>query len=470
MKCKFCSAELEDGAVRCTECGKKQNVVTETAEEKPGKNRKNLKIALAAIGLVLLAEVLTCTMLHFVGVINLGKMFGAGTPDPTGTEVATNPVDATGNGGANNGQTPTVQKPAFTYTADNATVEAAGNTVVATVGNQTLTVSELQIHYWDAAWSFMQSYEGLLVDQKVGLDMQIQDPATGKTYQQWFVEQAVENWRRYAILAQMAEDAGYQLTPEQQKELDNIPDAIAAQAQTAGFADAEAYVEKYYPGSSVEGLAKYNINILKAMYYFDALYDSLMPTAEETEAYYIQHEETFKKKLQSKDDGLYYTIRHIYIPIAGEPGDVQGVPTYSDEQWTQCRDKAKKVLDDFLADGGTEELFAMRAKELSADDYSKASGGLYEKITKNSGYVDTFMEWIMSEDRKPGDTDLVKNTGSAPQGYHVMYFCKSVAIWEYEAQNAILTERTNAALKEAEAKWPVVTAYDKVVLGQATNS
>jgi len=482
MKCKFCMTEIEEDVTLCPKCGKdlteaeEKSAAENTAEaaeenkkqteallepeenkEKAGKDGKSLKIVLATIGLVLLAEVLLVAVLHYAGVINMKQVIvkkpASDTTAATNDEAPTQPT-----------------KPLVSYTEDNATVKAEGEKVVAKVGNQELTNSELQIHYWTTVSDFVQYYGSYI--QYIGLDLnkpldeQIYDQETGKTYQQWFLENAIESWRRYATLAQMAEDAGFQMTSEQQNELNNMTETIRQQAQTEGFEDVEAYVDKYFPGSSLAGYIKYNTINWKAMCYYNKLHESLLPTQEEVEAYYVANEASFVENKMSKEDGLYYDVRHILIPIEGEIGEVDGVPAYTDEQWAQCKAKAQKALDDFLTAKGDEAAFAQLAKELSADPGSASKGGLYEKLTKDTGFIEPFKTWYLEEDRKPGDTGLVKNTESSTQGYHIMYFCESYVIWECEVKSAILNERTDALLEEAATKWPITTDYESVVLGQ----
>lgn len=479
MKCKFCQARIKKGLSICPECGmslKEELPAEETAEEitaktaeeateetaaetteetaaetaektaeektpKPKKNRKGTKIALATTGLALLAVILTGAVLHFTGVINVVKWFS---------------------------KQDVFYKANYTAALDK--VEKNGEKVVARVGNQKLTVSELQVHYWEAVMRYVKDYGAYIkvmgLDPEKSLGVQVYDKETGKTYQQWFLENAIESWRRYATLAQMAEDAKFQLTPEQQNELNNMPETIKKQALEEGFADVEAYVDKYYPGGSLQGFVNYNAIILKAMCYYDVLYDSIIPSQAEIDAYYAQNEVYFREYNIAKENGLYYDVRHIFIPVEGEIGDIQGTPSHTDEEWAQCKPKAEKVLNDFLASGGGEAAFAQLAKEISADTKSAQNGGLYEKLTKDTSFVETFKAWYLDENRKPGDTGIVKNDKSSKHGYHVMYFCDSYAIWEYETKNAVLAEKTEAMLQEAAEKWPITVKYSKILLGE----
>ncbi len=480
MKCKFCLAEIEEDVTVCPVCGKElteadqapaeETVAEETAEEiaeevteevaeevveeeteelpaGPKKKGKGLKIALAVTGLVLLGAILTGAVLHFMDVIDVKRLLGIGVKNDIFNKIS--------------------------YTVSNEKAEKKSEVVVATLGNQKLTNAELQAHYWMSVYDFLDyygtyvSYMGL--DTSKPFDEQIYDKETGKTYQQWFLENALESWRRYATVAQMADDAGFTMTAEQQKQLDDLPASVQKMAEENGYTDVEKFIdEKFYPGSSLAGYLSYNAITWKAVCYYDKLYETMLPDSAEIDAYYAQHEAEFIENKLSKDDGLYYDVRHILIPIDGEPGEVDGIPTYTDKQWEECLTKAQNVLNDFLADGGTEELFAQRAKEVSADPGSASNGGLYSQLTKDTDFIADFKNWYLEEGRKPGDTGIVKNTESSTQGYHIMYLSKTYPIWEYETEAAVLSEKTDNMLEEAEEKWPANIAYKKIVLGQVS--
>ncbi len=80
-------------------------------------------------------------------------------------------------------------------------------------------------------------------------------------------------------------------------------------------------------------------------------------------------------------------------------------------------EQAKKLYDDLLKDGVTEEEFAALAAEASEDTGSSDNGGLYEDVPRGQ-MVQPFNDWIFDAARKPGDTGLVKTS----YGWHLMYF------------------------------------------------
>ena len=466
MKCKFCFVELEEDVTVCPVCGKdltepaealnqgteEQEAIAEVQEEaempvaeeaetpaaEEKKKPKAWKIALAVAGGVVLLAALVGAVLYGLGIKIL-------------------PQDGV------------LRKDS--YTADTAAAEEKASVVVATLGDQVLTNSDLQAHYWMNVFSFLNEYGYYLsmmgLDPAKPLDEQVYDEETGMTYQQMFLDDAIKNWERDAALAQLAKDAGFTLSDEQKAYLDSVRTNVEKMAQEQGYTDVEEFVDKeFFPNSSLDSYIKcLEVNHV-AYCYFESLYDSLLPSQQEVEDYYAAHEEELKGKGFGKDDGNYYDVRHILVEIEGGTKGEDGVTTYTDAEWEACRAAAQKMLDDFLANEPTEEKFAELAVQNSKDPGSAANGGLYSKLTKDYGFIEDFENWYTDESRKPGDTGLVKNTQSSVQGYHIMYFSGAKPIWEYETENAVLSENTNKLLEEAKEKWPVKVKFNKIVLGQ----
>ncbi len=425
MKCKYCSAEIANDAVVCPACHK------ELPQKQPS---KVTKILLASVGGFVILAVLVCAILYGMGVNLL----------PRDNDIYYK----------------------NSYTAKDKVLEDRIDTVVATMGNLELTSGELQIYYWQEVFGFVNEYYTVL--DAIGLDLtksfDKQSPKdSDMTFQQIFLQMALENWSKTASLILMAQEDGFTLNAKQQEYVDSFRSTIENTAKEAGYTDMEKFIdEMMFPGCSFQAYLDYNVMGYTALAYYDPLYEKMVPTAEEIEAYYQENEAALVAKGYGKDAGNYYDVRHILVAIEGQKG-ADG--TYSEDAWQACLDKAQDMLDEFLAGEATEEAFAKLAKEHSADPGSKDNGGLYADLTKNTSFIANFKNWYLDEGRQPGDTGIVQNTESSVQGYHIMFLSNIKPIWETEIKNLIVPEKTAKLLEEAAAQWPLEVDFTKVILG-----
>ena len=125
-------------------------------------------------------------------------------------------------------------------------------------------------------------------------------------------------------------------------------------------------------------------------------------------------------------------VRHILVT----PGD-----STSEESLKAALETANKYLDDWKANGATEEAFADLAMKHSADG-SAANGGLYTNVFKGQ-MVTEFEDWCFDPARKAGDCEVIQTS----YGYHVMYF-SGVAeeYYSYIIDAAIRSEHLNSYL------------------------
>ena len=150
-----------------------------------------------------------------------------------------------------------------------------------------------------------------------------------------------------------------------------------------------------------------------------------------TDSNYICYVSRFESR--SLDESATATVHHILIPAAESGKD----PT--DEEYRTAKSEADTILGLWKAGGATEQSFADLAKDQSADKGSAANGGLIANISADSSYIPEFKDWALDPSRKPGDTGVVKNTGSSIKGWHIMYYVESGApIWKQTAQASLL--------------------------------
>ena len=479
MKCKFCFAELEEDVTVCPLCGKElketeeeyvyeeeteeaeeeyvyaedeeyedEEEVAQIVEKKKKKMPKALGVTLAALGSLVLMGALAVAVLYGMGykLSSIGAFLGLKEADVSYKR---------------------------TYSVSDKKVRRTADEVVAKVGDQILTNGQLQVYYWMTVRDYISQYEYAIsvgenvelgVDLEKPMSEQIYDLKTGMTFEQFFLENALETWRRYVSFVQLAQDTDYVLTQDIQDFLDSYKADIEEAAKEAGFADAEALVDdRISTGSSVDSYYNYVRVQYTALGYLQSRESEMAPTEQEMEDYYKAHEAELTDAGYGKDAGTYYNVRHIFVTVEGEAGE----NGYTDAQWEACRAKAQKLLDDFLANEPTEAKFAELAMKNSEDPGSAGNGGLYSYLTKDYGFIKEFEDWYVDESRKPGDTGLVKNTGSSKVGYHVMYFSDSFEIWKDQVETLMLSEKMNELLDETKGEYPMVVNYKNVALGKA---
>ncbi len=113
--------------------------------------------------------------------------------------------------------------------------------------------------------------------------------------------------------------------------------------------------------------------------------------------------------------------------------------------------KAEELLDAWKKGEATAQSFGKLAEEHTEDTGSAAVGGLYENVSKGE-MVEAFDKWIFDENRKEGDTDIVKTD----YGYHIMYFVgEGAKAWEINARSAMIAENIDKLCATYTETWPV---------------
>ena len=481
MNCKFCGEELVEGKNFCPSCGKDNTVeeapeetlaaeetaaeetvteeIVETeapAEEAPKANSSKVAICVTAI-VVILALIIALV----VGA--LGGKEAEATEPTAGTDVTleqtveyTTPADTLADDVTYLG----------TYTVSDEDVQAAADTVVATMGGAELTLADLQIYYWTEVFNFLNSYGTyaayLGLDYTVPLDTQMCTMSeTQMTWQQYFLGCALDTWSCYQALSLEADAAGYKMDQETKDFLATIPEDMDTMALSYGFANAEELLLKNFgPGVTIDTYADHMYTYYNGYGYFADLYESVSFTDEEVEAYFDEHAADYEAQGITKDGGIYVDVRHILIMPETNGTDDSGAAVSTEEDWAAAEAKAQEILDQWLAGEKTEMSFAELAAHNSQDPGSVNNGGLYEKVYVGQ-MMEPFEDWCFDETRKVGDYGIVKTD----YGYHVMYFSGSVDIWFHTAQSEMLSAALENVVPDAVAKYEMDVDFASIKLG-----
>lgn len=502
MNCKFCQHPLEEGNSVCPGCGKDnaEEVMTEEmaveetpveetpveetpaaeqiptvvdpsvqepAEEakpetKAGFRMTPGKLALTIAGAVVLAAIVIALILWGMGAkLNFGDTTEPSDEAIAATETAAPPATIPADGN------PDDVTCKGSYTVSDEEAAAAADTVIATMGEDTLTNGELQVYYWLqvqqflAQYSYYGSYIGL--DYTQPLDTQVcQMDEVSTTWQQFFLQAALENWRNYQALSNESLAKGYEIDPAVRAELDGIADTLEADALANGFEDAESwFTHNVGPGASIADYSKYLELYHQGYVYFEDLYNQFQPTDAELAVYFDEHEEGYAESGITKE-GNFVDVRHILIMPEGADNSNIRTETFPEEAWAAARTEAEAILERWKSGEATEDSFAELANTHSADS-DGTDGGLYSQVTEGQ-MVEAFNDWCFDEARQYGDVEIVETEF----GYHIMFFVSATPQWKYYAESDYVGEKVTAeVLALAEAK-PMEVDYSAIKLGLVT--
>lgn len=351
------------------------------------------------------------------------------------------------------------------YTADEETVIAKKDKVVATMGDKELTNGELQLYYQNLIYSFYSqygsylSYIGLDLSQPLSTQMCGMDAA--KTWEQYFVEGALKNWENYTVVELLVEEAGFEVEEDLRAALDGMREELTTYAEQGGFDSVEAYIQDGVgPNVDFEDYTHFNEVYYVSNEYLNSFYDTDYPTADEIEAYFAENEATFAENGITKDMGLQSSVRHLLVNFEGGTEGEDGTVTYSDDEKAAAYAKAEELLNQWKAGEATEDSFAALVTEHTDDTASAATGGLYENINADASYVENFLSWSIDAARQPGDTGIVES----PYGYHIMYFVKGEEYWPILVGDEVVADRIQALLTAAQEKYPAAYKYKNICL------
>lgn len=466
MICKYCQGEMSDDAKFCPTCGERvvEELAEETVEIVPdetpvldeseetvspeevaagGKNLKKMKRIAAISGCIAGLAVLGTILV--VGIMGNWEIFDF----------------------LRHRENDVFYK--SSYSVSDSKAENKADVVVGTMGELQLTNAQLQMHYWMQVYDFIDQYgyyaSMMGMDYTAPLDEQ--EFKEGQTWQQYFLDTAVQNWQTYAALFLEAKANGYTLEADYQEALNYLEKNMQESATKSGFAsidemiademgagttfaDYYAYLEQYYTGYA----------------YFNYCYDQANPSEDEIEAYFAANKDKFASNSINKQSGIYVDVRHILQKIdkfgekAKDADKDDPNYGYSQEAWDACLVAAQAILDEWLAGEKTEESFGELANEHSDDQNGNVTnGGLYAGVEKGQ-MVETFNDWIFDEVRVVGDYGLVKTQ----YGYHIMYFSGSEEIWHAQAKAALIEEQIGKMVENAVLSHPIEIDYKKIVL------
>ncbi len=495
-KCHYCGEEFDEELTVCPACGKEQPENAPAAEEAaaspdtpqepaaeeaapveeapnaPEEGSANAPQAApvkkgvtsaSAIALGVAVVLLLTAILAVLILDGKGKQEQLEVPESTGVAESAEATEATEATVPADGNPDDVTCKG-SYTVSDEEAKAANGDIVATAGDSTLTNGQLQILYWRSVQNFYAQYgtyaQYFGLDHTQSMDTQVCGVADGLTWEQYFLQDALNNWTIFEAVARQAREAGFRMSDENREQMNTMEDGLLETATSNGFPDITAMIERNFSaGATLEDYKSFWEMYFLSSDYYNEITGSFAPTAEEIAEYFNTHEAEYA------DNGLDKTtssvdVRHILILPEGATVETVTTEEFSDEAWAAGEQKAQEILGQWLSGDKTEDSFATLANENSADTGSNTNGGLYSGVTEGQ-MVEAFNDWCFDADRKVGDYGIVKTQ----YGYHIMYFCGSQLLWESQAESDLLAQMSNDFINNAVEAADVKIDYSAIKLG-----
>ena len=502
-KCHYCGEEFDEELTVCPACGKEQpenvpvpgeaDASPDTAQEAaaevavPVEAAQNasestpaadaqsapeaapVKKGVASASAIALGAAIVLLLAAILAVLILNGKDTAVQPEALASEAATQTAESTEAAETTEATIPADGNPddvtcKGSYTVSDEEVKAANGEAVATAGDSTLTNGQLQILYWRSVQNFYAQYgtyaQYFGLDHTQSMDTQVCGVADGLTWEQYFLQDALNNWTIFEAVAQQAREAGFQMSDENREQMNTMEEGLLETATNNGFTDITAMIARNFgAGATLEDYKSFWEMYFLSSDYYNEITGSFAPTTEEIAEYFNTHEAEYA------DNGLDKTtssvdVRHILILPEGATIETVTTEEFSDEAWAAGEQKAQEILDQWLSGDKTEDSFATLANENSADTGSNTNGGLYSGVTEGQ-MVEAFNDWRFDSSRQVGDYGIVKTQ----YGYHIMYFCGSQLLWESQAESDLLAQLSNDFINNAVEAADVKIDYSAIKLG-----
>lgn len=310
-------------------------------------------------------------------------------------------------------------------------------TTALTIGEHKINTVEMNYYYTDAITQTYSQWETAYGDSLptmlslMGLDLtQPLDEQEyydeGKTWADYFMDQAVENAYSDYTLSDAAETAQFTIPDDAALSLQSTIGTIEMQSMLSGYQKVDQYITAYYGnGASYDTYVEYLNRSTLANAYYNYYADSLSYTADQIDAHATEHPSEYSSF-------TYAEYKLPYTSFLGEgTEDADGNVTYTDEENAAAKEAAKAAAESLAKTTTLEELDAAIAA-LDINKGKESVGSTKRTDVLYSALSETYQTWLTAEDRKVGDigvledsstsTDADGNETTTLNGYIVLQF------------------------------------------------
>ncbi len=292
------------------------------------------------------------------------------------------------------------------------------NTIAATVGENKINSVDMSYYYIDAIneyynniytqfSDYAESYLEIMgLDTTKPLDKQVQDPETGKTWAEYFLDTALENAKLDYTMYNLAMKDGFELPEDEHSSLEHIEANLQTYATLYGFSNPDQYLRSVYGfGSDAESYTEYCERGAIADAYVTAHNENLTYSESDIQTY------------EDGKEGNYnsYSYHYAYLSYTefreGGTEDEEGNMTYTDEENEAARVALKAAADKMAAATSLDEM-----KEIATTIEVNKDSEVAVNEQKDTLYTDinaALAKWLADDSRKEGDIAAIANESTS---------------------------------------------------------
>lgn len=285
----------------------------------------------------------------------------------------------------------------------------------ATVDGKKYSVAELQYYYSGVYQTEVQNayYGASEFDFNKAPEEQVKDEATGQTWHDYFLDQALEQIKISAALEKDAAANGYELPEEATNYKESLMENLKSTAISNGYSSVENYLKLTYGKFMTQDKFEEILDReLLASYYAQSKQEEYTYTDEQFNEYYKEHADEL--------DTFVYDQFIFQASVPAETDAEGNEVAMTEEEQTAKLEKAKTEAKD-LADEVKARLDAGESVSALIEEYQDKAYDCVQKETRvGSGVNGTLTEWMFDDDRQPGDTTIAEADGGMAYTYYVV--------------------------------------------------
>ena len=224
-------------------------------------------------------------------------------------------------------------------------------------------------------------------------------------------ETTLASMRSTQALFDAAEKAGYQLSEDARKSIDDAIAQLPETAKNGGYLSVNAFLHANYGKGMTQKIYERNMTrYMTAGDYATYLQDNYTYTPDELSAYYELHQDEY-------DTVAYRVFYRSGAAVSDDPATAEDETLSAEEAMALAKEVCQKVKDETT----DEDSFIRLARE----NCTESTKAVYEnpdsflRSSKGSDVDQLFQPWVLDGERKAGDTEVIESASGCYTVYWV---------------------------------------------------